>query len=67
MSDSKWVEHISLKNFRYGLIPRPKAKAIVTELFLMEEDHAETEEPERNMVRERFVQAVRPSRYKVRA
>jgi len=57
MSDSKWVEHINLKNFRYGLIPRPKAKVSVAETFPMEDQHAETEEPERGVVRERFVQA----------
>jgi hypothetical protein len=42
-----------------------KADAIKT--FLVEESNAETEEPERVMVRERAMQAVRPSRDQVRA
>ena len=67
MSDSEWVEHINLKNFRYGLIPRSKAKASVAEPLLMEDEHAEAEEPERDLVRERAMQAVRPARDQVRA
>ena len=67
MSDSEWAEHINLKNFRYGLIPRPKAKASVAKPFLVEEEHAEAEEPERGVVRERAMQAVRPARDQVRA
>ena len=42
-----------------------KASAIKT--FLVEDDNAETEEPERGMVRERFVQETGFTRYKVRA
>jgi hypothetical protein len=42
-----------------------KASAIKT--FLVEDDNAETEEPERNMVRERFVQAAGFTRDQVRA
>ena len=42
-----------------------KASAIKT--FFVEDEHGETEEPERNMVRERAMQAFRPARYKVRA
>jgi hypothetical protein len=68
MSDSEWVEHINLKNFRYGLIPRPKAKGNRAEPIPMAEDHhAETEEPERSMGRERFVQEVGFARDQVRA
>jgi hypothetical protein len=67
MSDSEWVRYINQKNFRYGLIPRPKTKASLAEPFLMEEEHAEAEEPERGMVRARVMQAVRPARDQVRA
>ena len=42
-----------------------KANAIKT--FLVEDDNAETEEPERGMVRERAVQSFRPARDQVRA
>jgi len=67
MPDSEWIKHINLKNFRYGLIPRPNAKARMAEPFLIEGEHAETEEPERDMVRKRAMQALRPSRDQVRA
>jgi hypothetical protein len=41
-----------------------KGKASAIKTFLIpEDDNAETEEPERNMVRERAVQSFRPSRY----
>ena len=43
-----------------------KASAIKT-FLIAEDDNAETEEPKRNMVRERAVQAVRPARDQVRA
>jgi hypothetical protein len=43
------------------------AKASAIKTFLGKDDNAETEEPERNMVRERAVQAVRPARDQVRA
>jgi hypothetical protein len=66
-SDIEWIRHINLKNFRYGLIPKPKAKPSVAEPFLIEEENAETEKPERSMVRKRAMQAVRPSRDQVRA
>ena len=42
-----------------------KASAIKT--FLVEDDNAETEEPERNLVRERFVQEAGFTRDQVRA
>jgi hypothetical protein len=42
-----------------------KARAIKT--FMVEESHAETEKPERDLVRERAMQAFRPSRDQVRA
>ena len=42
-----------------------KASAIKT--FLVEDDNAETEESERNMVRERALQSFRPARDQVRA
>jgi hypothetical protein len=42
-----------------------KARAI--KCFLVEDEHAETEEPERSVVRERFVQAAGFSRDQVRA
>jgi hypothetical protein len=43
-----------------------KASAIKT-FLIPEDEHAETEEPERNMVRERFVQEAGFTRDKVRA
>jgi hypothetical protein len=44
------------------------AKASAIKTFLIPEDeHAETEEPERGVVRERAMQAFRPARYQVRA
>jgi hypothetical protein len=43
-----------------------KASAIKT-FLIPEDDNAETEEPERGVVRERAMQAVRPARHQVRA
>jgi len=40
-------------------------KASAIKSFLVEEEHGETEEPERSMGRERAMQAVRPARYEV--
>jgi hypothetical protein len=45
-----------------------KGKASAIKTFLIPEDeHAETEEPERGLVRERAVQSFRPTRDQVRA
>jgi hypothetical protein len=44
-----------------------KASAIKTFLIPEDDDNAETEEPERGMVRERAVQSFRPARDQVRA
>ena len=51
------------KAIRLGYMP--KASAIKS--FLVEDDNAETEEPERGMVRERFVQETGFTRDQVRA
>jgi hypothetical protein len=59
MSDSEWVEHINLKNFRYGLIPKPKAKESMAEPFPMKDQYAEAEKFKRNLERKRPMPAVR--------
>jgi hypothetical protein len=65
--DCEWVNLINQKNFRYGLTPRPKAREKKLEAIQVEGFHAETEDPERDLVRERPMQAVRPARDQVRA
>ena len=67
MSNSEWVRYFNQKNFQYGLIPRPKARAKEAEHLKEKDHHAETEEPERSMSRERFVQEVGFARDQVRA
>jgi hypothetical protein len=67
MLDSEWLDHINRGNFRKGLIPKPKAKTMMDKPFLAEDQYGETEEPKRDMVRERPLQAVRPARDRVRA